>query len=281
MCGFVPRIAPRSNGLIAFQSNVDHVGPGPNFGQAEIYVMNLDGSGKTRLTTAGGADPAWSPDGSKIAFSTNRDGNAEIYVMNADGSAQARLTNRPSATDIFPVWSPEGDKIAFASFNCCPSGANYDIWVMNADGSNQVNITNHPAEDIFPSWSPDGTRIAFQTNRDGNREIYVVNVDGSGGTNFTNAIRSRSPSKVARGEPQHVLDRVRRLGMDRPSGRVLPLLGGQPEHLRPERLDGFDGEARGHASTGTTRLGGVARTWNDSAQRLRIAACGRFPSGSQ
>jgi Tol biopolymer transport system component len=77
-------------------------------GNQEIYVMNADGSGQTNLTNhpALDMDPSWSPDGTRIAFSSTRDdGNGEIYVMNADGSGQTRLTNNP-APDWYPSWGP-------------------------------------------------------------------------------------------------------------------------------------------------------------------------------
>ena len=69
--------------------------------------MNADGSGQTRLTTSTANEnaPRWSPDSSKIAFQTLRDGNYEIYVMNVDGTGQTNLTNNPS-DDITPAWSP-------------------------------------------------------------------------------------------------------------------------------------------------------------------------------
>jgi Tol biopolymer transport system component len=107
-------------------------------------------------------------EGTKIAFTSDRDVNKEIYVMNAqDGSNQTRLTDN-AASDEFPSWSPDGTKIAFTS----DRDGNKEIYVMNAqDGSNQTNLTLDPATDEFPSWSPDGTKIAFVTGA----EIYVMN----------------------------------------------------------------------------------------------------------
>ncbi len=94
---------PLAQGKIAFVSDRD--------GNAEIYVMDADGSNQTNLTNNPANNPylapvpAWSPDGSKIAFVSDRDGNAEIYVIDADGSNPANLTNNP-ADDLFPAWSP-------------------------------------------------------------------------------------------------------------------------------------------------------------------------------
>jgi TolB protein len=156
--------------------------------EREIYVMNADGSGQTQLTrpasyhTPNNYDPAWSPDGSKIAFVSTRDSttgyNAEIYVMNADGTGQKRLTNNPSIDDS-PTWSPDGSKIAFESRT--GENDNYKIWVMNADGSGQPKqlTFNNAYEDGYPAWSPNGTKIAFDSNRAGVFEIYVMNTDGT------------------------------------------------------------------------------------------------------
>src|SRR5262245_57417341 len=83
----------------------------------EIYVMNSNGTGQTNLTNNAESDqlPAWSPDGNKIAFESDRDGStSEIYVMNADGTGQTRLTNN-SANDYGPHWSPDGSKMTFTS----------------------------------------------------------------------------------------------------------------------------------------------------------------------
>jgi len=164
------------SGRIAFVSDRD--------GNKEIYVMNADGSGVTRLTNnpASDVDPAWSPDGTRIAFASDRDGNFEIYVMNADGSNQIRLTNNPPY-DASPAWSPDGKRIAF---NAHPVvNGTTDIYVMNADGSGRIRVTDDPAYDSSPTWSPNGTQIAFMSSRSVNNSIYVMNADGSNQTLLT------------------------------------------------------------------------------------------------
>ena len=108
--------------------------------------------GQTNLTNnaAFDSEPAWSPDGAKIAFISERDGNFEIYVMNANGSGQTNLTNN-AAYDSQPAWSPDGAKIAFTS----ERDGNGETYVMNADGSGQTNLTNYPRLDGYPAWSPE------------------------------------------------------------------------------------------------------------------------------
>jgi len=99
---------PQGGDRIAFASNQD--------GNFEIYVMNSDGSGTTRLTDHPEIDmsPAWSPEGSRIAFVSSRGGSLSIYLMNADGSGVSQLTN-DKGDDHFPAWSPDGKQIVFAS----------------------------------------------------------------------------------------------------------------------------------------------------------------------
>jgi len=161
-----------TNGKIAFDSDRD--------GNNEIYVMNADGTGLTRLTNYSSDSPIWSPDGTKIAFVTTEDSKIQINVMNADGSGQTRLTNSDWPT--LPIWSPDGTKIAFESIRDHHS----QIYVMNADGTGQTNLSNNIWNDSRPSWSPDGTKIAFESIRDHHSQIYVMNVDGTGQTNLSN-----------------------------------------------------------------------------------------------
>ena len=172
------------NGKIAFGSERD--------GNHEVYVMNPDGTDETNLTNNPAIDmtPEWSPDGTRIAFASDRDGFPvllDIFVMNADGTSPINLTNSTN-TDLAPSWSPDGTKIAFHTFRDAGIGLQSEIYVMDADGSNQVNLTQNAAIDVFPKWSPDGTKIAFmrQVPFSSDAEIFVMSATGANQTNITN-----------------------------------------------------------------------------------------------
>ncbi|HEX8423459.1 MAG TPA: tetratricopeptide repeat protein, partial [Pyrinomonadaceae bacterium] len=140
----------------------------------------LAGATPLRLTTEIANDwhPDYSPDGSRIAFASNRDGATEIYTMRADGSDVRRLTYNTTEDDC-PSWSHDGTKIAFQSRR----DGQMEIYVMEADGSNQRNLSNNPGgEDTRPAWSPASTRIAYGSNTlaaPQNFELYTMRADGS------------------------------------------------------------------------------------------------------
>jgi Tol biopolymer transport system component len=185
---------------IAFTSDRD--------GDYEIYTMNptlaqLGPNGlifipTVRLTNNSAWDlqPAWSPDGNKIAFASNRDDgqlsptgecegsgscNWNIYTINADGTGLDRLTNDP-AQDYQPAWSPDGNKIAF-THNGGGAGTG-GIYTMNANEfGGPVPLTHN--RDTEPDWSPDARKIAFTREFGGgmfsrNKEIYTINANGTG-----------------------------------------------------------------------------------------------------
>ena len=162
----------------------------------EIYIIRNDGAQLTRLTSNQARDlkAAPSPDGTRIAFQSNRDGLFQIYAMNTDGSGTTRLTSS-GGNDTEPIWSNDGARIAFVSTRddpdpktCGTTGKPAcvtNLYVMTVDGSAVTRLPN-TANSSNPSWSADSKRLAFQSNRDGNDEIYVVNADGSGLTRLTN-----------------------------------------------------------------------------------------------
>lgn len=188
---------------------------------ANIWVMDADGSNATPLTslTAAGANSgqaSWSPDGTKIAYSSSRalDGsdaaNANnsfnIWVMNADGSSPTPLTTITAngANSLLPRWSPDGTQIAFTSNRALDGSDNVNtngmpnVWVMGSDGSSATPLTSLTAANsvtILPEWSPDGTQISYTSvraldgsdaaNTNNTTNIWVMNSDGSSSTPLT------------------------------------------------------------------------------------------------
>lgn len=161
-------------------------------GGSDIFVINADGTGLRQLTADPPEDersddlPAWSPDGTKIAFRSNRGEAINIWVMNADGSDQRQLTHGTSDHD--PAWSPDGTKVAFVGF---PPNASVEddleIYVIGEDGWGIERLTDNVGYDGDPAWSPDGAKIAFKRSdrSDYEWDIWTMNANGTGQRRLT------------------------------------------------------------------------------------------------
>ncbi|MFN0278230.1 MAG: cohesin domain-containing protein [Pyrinomonadaceae bacterium] len=151
----------------------------------DIWKMDPDGSNRQLVIDAGTNDiePEWSPDGTKIAFKSDRDvpPGRGVYSVNADGTGLTLLTNGGiNNSDSSPTGSPDGSRIAFSSNR---DGLIPSIYIMNADGSNVTRLTNQfPYSDAGPEWSPDGKRMIFETNQGLCSCIGIINLDGTGRT---------------------------------------------------------------------------------------------------
>lgn len=153
-------------------------------GDYAIFAMDADGSREQRLTKAHDSEahdvlyfqvePAYSPDGTQIAFAGRRGASFDLFVMGADGTGTRQLTSTRE-NDGHPTWSPDGERIAFHR------GDPSHLYVMNADGSGQRRLTDDAAPEAQPAWSPDGEWIAYVRKTPGEevREVWLVRPDGS------------------------------------------------------------------------------------------------------
>ncbi|MCE9584890.1 MAG: hypothetical protein K8T20_20560 [Planctomycetes bacterium] len=167
----------------------------------DIFTANPDGSDVKRLTETPGydAESVITEDGSRIVFTSVRDGDLDIYSMKADGTDVKRLTDEPGY-DGGPWPSPDGKLIAYRCHHpkAGPELDDYrallaqglvrptemDLWLMNADGTNRRQLTHLAGASFGPSWHPDGKHIVFASNAEDpkgrNFDVFRINLDGSG-----------------------------------------------------------------------------------------------------
>lgn len=168
-----PSLSPTGKELV-FAADFD--------GQSRLWISGLDGARLRQVSSTGNPaatvadlEPAWSPDGHSIAY-TSIDGSAhDIWLVQADGTYPLKLTVN-GAENGHPTWSPDGRKIAFES----DKDGTRDIWIMNADGTQQIKVLSSSGVDNTPKFSPAGDQIVFSRTKDGSTTLMIVNVDGTG-----------------------------------------------------------------------------------------------------
>jgi dipeptidyl aminopeptidase/acylaminoacyl peptidase len=153
-------------------------------GKDHLFLVDPNGSDLFRLTHCGGFclgpgefSPAWSPDGTHIAFASSASGSPDIYSITTDGTNDVErltFTMGSDGNEESPSWSPDGAQIAYEKTNA--GGTAGDVWVMNADGSGQTDLTEQfGSDDHTPAWSPDGAHIAYGCSF----KVCTVNNDGT------------------------------------------------------------------------------------------------------
>jgi Tol biopolymer transport system component len=169
-------ISARGNRLAFLRHKVDtNIWEAPAFAAVHRQPLKLIAS------TREDASPAFSPDGHRIAFASNRSGRFEIYVCGGDGSNPVQLTSMKAPDTGTPAWSPDGKQIAFDS----RLEGHSDIFVINAEGGSPHRLTTEPYDNELPNWSRDGHWIYFTSERPGGNQIWKVQAEGGAAVQVT------------------------------------------------------------------------------------------------
>jgi Tol biopolymer transport system component len=231
---------PGLNGYMAYGSNRT----GSQFSD-DIYVSPLDAEAPKQLTVrrADDGQPAWSPDGRRLAFKTAQFGSNQLAVINADGTGETLLTRTFRFSEGQPAWSPDATKLLYRRTPENPLVQNGDTWALDVKAS-----AEHPAapetqpvllrtgDERYPSYSPDGTQIAFRGDLDlvepsGDEEIYVMNADGTN-------VRQLTSNGDFDSAPSWSPDGQRILFERAPAGTFTPGTEAQEKDIYVMRADG-------------------------------------------
>jgi TolB protein len=160
----------------------------------DIYVVNRDGSGLRQLTTNPAIDnaPRWSPNGTQIAFVSDRTGAPRIYTMSSDGLQQTLVPTGCNRCDR-PTWAPSTTGIMLA-YTSQTSSAGHDIEIYDFSSGKAIRVTDGLGTNESPSFAPNGRHILFFTTRWGKQQLAVIDIDGRGLRRLTDTGNNSFPS---------------------------------------------------------------------------------------
>jgi TolB protein len=244
-----------------------------NRGVKELYIADYDGENQRRVTVSKtlNINPAWSPDGRSIAYTSYRRGGGQIFVSHIFQALLDELTKGEKVGENWlPAWSPDGTRLCFTSTR----DGNSEIYVMNRDGSNVRRLTRHPGIDISPTWSPPGTQIAFVSDRGGDPHIYIMDADGSGSPTLLTREYSDRPTWSP--APYNEIAYTARTGpgndikvIDMATREVRPLTFGEGSNESPAFAPNGRHIAFTSTRAGKKQIFTIARTGKDLKQLTR------------
>lgn len=181
---------------------------GRGFGIYQLRITSPDSLFPVLTDTAANVQAAWSPDRSRIAFSSSRAGGHDLELIDADGGNR-RVVSAGTGVDGEPAWSPDGTRLVFASAR----GGTAQLYSVGVDGGDLRPLTSSPGANTSPAFSPDGRTIAFVSSRDGGYEIYLMDADGGNQRRITHTdARELAPRFFPTGDLAWVVDRGAREG---------------------------------------------------------------------
>jgi TolB protein len=230
-------------------STVTRIAVGPDNKGGEVVALTSDMMVDNSDKKADSALPAWSPDGSLIAFQSKKEtGNFQVYVMDRDGNNKRRISSG-QAVAIQPAWSPDGKSITYVGGDKVDVGAPKELYTVSLEGGTPKQITTGGKDVSKPTWSPDGKSILYLNNlSDRFSDIMIMNADGTSPRKLADGVRASSPQFNPAGD-KVLYYFISMPAFSTPTGGasapvgsdiyIVPTAGGQPANLTLNSQDDY------------------------------------------